>query len=82
MEHYAKSAAIHRSQHLRHAMVHSYLGDTSEVCKQLLTEMDDLERRLKKLERDPGLHSCQLVHTCKEMLYGRHKLFQELTQTE
>lgn len=78
-EHYIRSAAAHRSHVLRHALVHAYLGDNGGVRSQLADEIDDLEYRLHKLERDPEPASWELILTCREMLYARLQFYKEIS---
>ena len=79
MEHYVKPAAVFRSQHLRHALSHAYLGDNSAVCHQLADEIEGLERRLYDLQREGDRLDLELIHTCREMLQARIKLYRELS---
>ena len=44
MEHYIKSAAVYRSEHLRQALSQAYLADNCDVRIQLADEIEDLER--------------------------------------
>ncbi len=78
-EHYIRSAAAHRSHVLRHALIHSYLGDNGGVRSQLADEIDDLEYRLHDLERDPKPPSWERILTCREMLYARRQLYKEIS---
>lgn len=79
MEHYIKSAAVCRNQHLRQALVHSYLGDNTRLRKQLADEIEGLECRLNQRERDPL--SDEQIHTCKEMLYARLRFYRDISYT-
>jgi len=78
-EHCVRSAAAHRSHALRHALIHSYLGDNNDIRSQLADEIDDLEYRLHDLERDPEPPSWELILTCREMLYARRQLYKEIS---
>ena len=78
-EHYIRSAAAHRSHVLRYALIHSYLADNGGVRSQLAQEIDDLEYRLRDLERDPEPASWELILTCREMLYARQQLYKDIS---
>lgn len=79
MEHYVKSAAVYRNHQLRHTLSHAYLGDTSGVRYQLADEIEAIERRLNDLVREGDSLDLEMIHTFREMLYARHKLFKELS---
>ena len=77
MEQYIKSAAVYRSQHLRHALAQAYLADNCGIRIQLADEIEDLERRLLNLRRTP--EDYDLIHTYREMLYARLKLYKDIS---
>ena len=79
MEHYVKSAAVYRSHHLRQALCHAYLGDTTGFRHQLADEIEGIEKRLNTLLREDEKLNLTLIHTCREMLYARLKLYKELS---